>query len=241
MEQVNLVAQVREGIGRQNVKHLRQEGLIPAVIYKRGEKNVLLQIGKKDLFKILHTSFGENVVISLKIDSGSEAASKKTKSQDAKTVIIKETQKDPLRNEILHVDFQEVSLTESIKVNVPIIVIGESVGVKRDGGLLEHLLWEIEVECLPTNIPEKIEVDISALEIGHSVHVKDLKIPAGVNVLSDAERIVISVTAPMEEEVVEKVEEEVSEPEVIKQKKPEAEEETPEKEKKQEKKQEEKK
>ncbi len=238
MEQVNLVAHVREEIGKQGMKRLRNENLIPAVVYREGEKNVLLQINKKDFSQIIHTSFGGNVIVSLKI----EAAAGKTKAKDVKTVIIKEIQEDSLKNEVLHVDFKEISLTETIKVNVPIAVTGESIGVKRDGGSLEHLLWELEVECLPTNIPEKIEINISNLEMNQSVMVKDLKIASGVKILNDPEQILLTVSPPMaEEKVEEKLEEGPAEPEVIKQKKPEAVEEASDKDKKQEKKQEEKK
>jgi large subunit ribosomal protein L25 len=234
MEQVNLIAKTREEKGKQAIKHLRNNGLIPAVMYKGGDKNILLQLRKQDLLKILQTSLGGNVIISLKIDSETRPAAKKTKAADVCTVIIKEIQEDPLKNEILHVDFQQISLTESIKVSVPITISGEAVGVKRDGGILEHLLWEIEVECLPTNIPEKIEVEITALEIGQAIHIKDLKLPEAVKVLNGAEQIVLVVAPPAKEEKVEEKVEEVLEPEVIRQKKPEAVEEEPGKEKKQE-------
>ncbi|MCM8783575.1 MAG: 50S ribosomal protein L25 [Candidatus Omnitrophica bacterium] len=227
MEEVSLLAKSREVKGKK-VKNLRKEGWVPGVVYKRGEENVLLQLNKKDLLKILHTSLGGNVIISLKIDKGSPSV-KKGRTQDVKTVIIKDIQKDPLSDEILHVDLQQISLTENIVVNVPIALVGESLGVKRDGGILEHLIWEIQVECLPTSIPEKIEVDITQLELGHSVYVKDLRIPEGVKVLTNPEQMVVTVSMPKEEKIEEKVEEELVEPEVIKQKKPETEEEAPEK------------
>jgi len=232
MEQINLTAQIREEKGKTGIKHIRRDSWVPAVMYKGGEKNVLLQLKKGDLLKILHTSLGGNVIISLKI-SAALAAGKKTRDQDVNTVIIKEIQEDHLKNEILHVDFQQISLTEQITVNVPIAIVGESIGVKQEGGVLEHLLWEVGVECLPTDIPEKIEVDIGSLGIGQSIYIKDLKVPEGVKVLSAPEQIVLMVSQPKEEKVEEKVEKEVAEPEVIKQKKPEAEEEAPEKEKKQ--------
>lgn len=240
MEQVNLTAQIREAKGKGRIRHLRREKWIPAVMYKSGEKTALLQFRDRDFQKILQTSLGGNVIISLKIDGSSAAAGKKTRAQEVKTVIIKEIQEDPLKNEVLHVDFQQISLTEQITVNVPVSVIGESIGVKQEGGILEHLLWEIQVECLPVDIPEKIEVDISQLGIGQSIYIRDLKLPEKVKVLNNPEQIVLSVAMPMEEKVEEKVEEEILEPEVIKQKKPEAEEEAVEKEKK-EKKEEEKK
>ncbi|MCM8778794.1 MAG: 50S ribosomal protein L25 [Candidatus Omnitrophica bacterium] len=225
MEEVNLYAKVRQIKGKQ-VSRLRREGWVPGVVYKKGEKNLLLQLPKRDLQKILHTSLGGNVLISLKIERDSSLPKKKG-TQEVKTVIIKEIQKNPLTEELLHIDFQQISLTEKIMVNVPLALVGEAVGVKRDGGILEHLLWELPIECLPTAIPEKIEVDISQLEIGQSLYVKDLKVSEDIKILAPPEQMVVTVGMPKEEKVEEKVEELV-EPEVIKQKKPEAEE-TPEK------------
>jgi large subunit ribosomal protein L25 len=126
-----------------------------------------------------------------------------------------------VHGEIVHVDFNQISLTKEIKVNVPVVAKGEPAGVKLEGGSLEHILWEIEVACLPTNIPQGIEVDVSGLKLGDSVHVKDLSVPAGVKILNDPGAIVLSVAAPMKEEVpVEAVEgAEKQEPEVIKEKK----------------------
>ncbi|MCM8765537.1 MAG: 50S ribosomal protein L25 [Candidatus Omnitrophica bacterium] len=221
MEEVGLLGKVRETKGKQ-VNRLRKEGWVPAVVYKKGEESLPLQLPRKDLEKILHTSLGGNILISLKIEK--ESPSQKGKSQEVKTVIIKEIQRDPLTEELLHIDFQQISLTEKIMVNVPLAIVGEAVGVKRDGGILEHLLWELPIECLPTAIPEKIEVDVSQLEIGQSIYVKDLKIPEGIRVLAPPEQTVIMVEMPKVEKVEEKVEEEVVEPEVIKQKKPEVEE-----------------
>jgi large subunit ribosomal protein L25 len=130
-------------------------------------------------------------------------------------------QYDPVRGEIIHIDFNEISLTKEIKVNVPVTTKGESIGVKQEGGSLEHVLWEIEVECLPTAIPKSIEIDITNLKLKDAIHVKDLALPAGVKALNDPSSIVLSIAEPMKEEVVEApVEgEEKMEPEVIKEKK----------------------
>lgn len=217
MEELFLLAKKRDIIGKK-VRHLRKEGWIPGVLYKKGEENILLQLNKKDLQKVLHTSLGSNVLISLKIEKDTSSG-KKTKSQDAKTVIIKEIQKDPLSDEILHIDFQQISLTEKIVVNVPISLTGEAIGVKRDGGVLEHILWELQIECLPTEIPEKIEVDISKLEIGQSLFVKDLDLPKGLRIINSPEQMIVTIGAPKEEKMEEKVEE-IVEPEVIREKKP---------------------
>jgi len=162
---------------------------------------------------LLHEQRLENAILTLKI--------KNAKKAQKKACLIKEIQYHPVHGNILHVDFYEVSLTKAIKVNVPVVTKGEAQGVKQDGGSLEHILWEIEVECLPTNIPKQIEVDVTSLKIGDSLHVKDLTIPENVKVLNDPEATVVAVSAPVKEEVaVEAVEgESPAEPEVIKEKK----------------------
>lgn len=210
MEKVYLNANIRNEVGKGAVKKLRNMNIIPAVVYEKGEKAISLKLLKKDLFKILHTSAGENVIINLTVTVNGE-------SED-KTVIIKEIQHNPVKGDILHVDFNKISLTQTLTVNVPIEARGEPVGVK-EGGILEHILWEIEVECLPTDIPEKIEVDVSNLGIGDSIFVKNLSIPKDVKILSNTEAIILSIKHPVVEKVEEKVEEEIAEPEVIREKK----------------------
>jgi large subunit ribosomal protein L25 len=221
MEKVFLNAELREEFGKGAAGRLRKGGLIPAIVYKHGGKVTTVKLVKKELIKSLHTKAGENVIITLKISKEKD----KAKAQD-KTVIIKEIQADPVKDEIIHVDFNEISLTEKIKVKVPLHDKGEAIGVKRDGGVLEHMLWELEVECLPTQIPERIDVDIANLEMGQDIFVKDIPAPEGVKVLEDPEAIVCSVKAPKEEVPAEEAAaEEITEPEVIGEKKPEEEEE----------------
>lgn len=223
MEQVYLDAQIRKETGTSPMKKLRATDVIPAVVYKKGETTLNIRVNRRDLLKILHTSAGENVIVNLKIQEPSQTKGASAKPKE-KTVIIKEIQHHPFKGEILHIDFQQISLTEVIKVNVPVVAKGESVGVKQDGGVLEYILREIEVECLPTQIPEKIEVDVTALKIGDSLLVKDLPVISGVKILNDTNLTVISIAAPIKvEEIVAApaAEAEVMEPEVIKQKKPE--------------------
>lgn len=214
---VDLKAALREERGKELNKKLRGEGLVPSIVYKKGEETLSLKIDKKDLTKALHTDAGENVIIKLHIDG--------TKKRKERTVIIKELQRDPVKDNPLHVDFQEISLTETLKVKVPVAGKGEAIGVKQDAGVLQHVLWEFEVECLPTDIPEKIEVDVTNLKIGDSIHVKDVQTPSGVKVLDDPEAVVFSVEHPkkVEEVVAAPAEGELQEPEVIKEKKPEEE------------------
>ena len=176
-----------------------------------------LQLSARDLKEALQTGAGENVLITLKISGGEKAVKDKT-------VLIKEIQREPIKYAILHVDFNEISLTDVLKVNIPIVARGEPVGVKIDSGILEHILRELQVECLPTDIPEKIEVDVSAMKIGDSVLIKNIILPEGVKVTNDPELIALIVKAPKVEVVAPEGEtEESAEPELIRKKKEEEE------------------
>lgn len=213
MEELFLDAEVREEIGKGKTKAIKDKGFIPAVVYADGKSALALKLSYRQLIQLVHHHRIEGVVINLNI--------KDDKKQKSRPCLIKEIQHDPVHGEIIHVDFNQISLTKAIKVNIPVTVKGESIGVKLEGGSLEHILWEIEIECLPTSIPKDIEVDVTNLKLGESVHVKDIVVPQGVKILNDPGAIVITVAAPMKEEVpVEPVEgEEKQEPEVIKEKK----------------------
>ncbi|MFH1752834.1 MAG: 50S ribosomal protein L25 [Candidatus Omnitrophota bacterium] len=211
MERIKLNAQAREEVKKNKVKKLRKAEFVPAILYKGGEGAKNIKVDKRSLFHALHTKAGENVIIDLLV--GDENTNK------PKPVMIKEIQYHPIKNEVLHVDFNEISLTKALKVNVPIVTKGVAEAVTKEDGTLEHVMWEIEVECLPTNIPEKIEVQVAELKIGDKVHVKDLVVPAGVKILTDPDLTVLSAEPPHVEEVVEEVApegEEGTEPELIK-------------------------
>jgi len=213
MEEILLDAEIREGTGRGKVKDLRDKGYIPAVVYSEGKEAKPIQVSHKVLLGLVHHHRLENVVISLKI--------KDDKKEKPRSCLIKEIQYDPVSEDIIHVDFNEISLTKAIKINVPVVTKGESIGVKQEGGSLEHILWEIEVECLPTNIPKEIEIDVSALKMGDSIQVKDVVAPANTKIITDSEAVVLTISAPIQEEApAAAVEgEEQKEPEVIKEKK----------------------
>ncbi len=212
MEEIILEAAVRSEIGKSKVKALKTAGFIPAVIYSQGKESIAIKLSRHEFLTLIHHQRLENAIISLRIKDDSKKASR--------SCMIKEMQHDPVAGDIMHIDLNEISLTKAIKVNVPVVTIGESTGVKQDGGALEYILREIEIECLPTAIPKNIEVDISALKIGDSVHVKDIKFSPDIKVLSDRESVVLAIAAPMKEEVAAPVEgEEKLEPEVIKEKK----------------------
>jgi len=214
MEELVLEAQLRDEKGKGKVKALRVGGFIPAILYGEGKKTQLVKIERRAILRLLHEHRVESSVINLKILSDD----KKSKEIPA---IIKEIQYEPVKEEIVHIDFNRISLTKAIKVKVPITAKGEAIGAKQDGGSLEHVLWDLEIECLPAHIPEKIEVDISALKIGDAIHIKDISLPPEIKVLHDADAVVLSIAAPVKEEVVEVPAEEVApaEPEVIKEKK----------------------
>ncbi|MFA6142606.1 MAG: 50S ribosomal protein L25 [Candidatus Omnitrophota bacterium] len=214
MEKIILKAQIRSGTGKRVAKDLRNAGIIPANVYKGGHGAVNLQIAMSDLKGVLRTKAGENVIITLKISGGD--------APNDKTVLIKEIQRNPVKDDILHVDFNEISLTETLKVNVPLVSRGEPVGVKVDGGILEHVIRELQVECLPTAIPEKLEVDVSNMKIGDAIHVKDVKVSEDVKVLNDPELIAMIVKPPKVEVAKEEVVEGGEEPELIRKKKEEA-------------------
>ncbi len=211
MEKIILKAEVRKDTGKRVAKDLRIKGLIPANVYKAGKGATSLQVAVGDLSGVLHTKAGENVIITLKVSGEGNPKDK--------TVVIKEIQREPIKNQILHVDFNEISLTEAIKVNVPLVSHGEPVGVKIDGGVLEHVMRELQVECLPTAIPEKLEVEVSELKIGDPVFVKNIKAPEGVKILNDGELIAMIVKPPKVEVPKEEVAEGAVEPELIRKKK----------------------
>jgi len=213
MEELFLDAEIREEIGKGKTKVLRDKGFIPAVIYADGKDALSLKLSNRQLVRLVHQHRIEGVIINLNI--------KDDKKHKSRPCLVKEIQHDPVHGDIVHVDFNQISLTKEIKVNVPITAKGEPTGVKLEGGSLEHILWEIEIECLPVNIPKDIEVDISSLKLGESIHVRDIIVPLGTKILNDPGAIILSIVAPMKEEVpVEAVEgEEKQEPEVIKEKK----------------------
>jgi large subunit ribosomal protein L25 len=206
MKELQLNAEARE-IGTKGDLHKhRENGSIPAIVYGAKEKSIPVWVNEKDFTKVLHTELGENALIKLKVKNTS------------KTVLVNEIQRDVISEKPIHIDFHIVSLKKKIEVDVPLHATGEAPGVKVAGGILEHILREIHVSCLPTNIPESINIDVSNLNIGDSITVKDLPGIEGVEVLSDPESILVHITVPtvVEEEPAPAVEEMgPAEPEVI--------------------------
>lgn len=206
---VSLKSTRRDGVGKGVARRLREAGNVPAIYYGRGEAPVAISVQAKELEMLLHGASGSNVIVDLKVE-GAEAADRKA--------ILREVQRHPVRGTILHVDLQHISLSERITVEVPVVLVGIPTGVKDGGGILEHNLREVEVECLPTEIPEKFTVDVSHLNIGDSVHVSDLAI-GNVKVNTEAERTVATVVPPTVLEEVKPAEAAPTEPELVKKEK----------------------
>jgi large subunit ribosomal protein L25 len=197
MEQ-KLVAEKRDDSGKGVARKLRAAGRVPAILYGHGMQPLPLSVDSKELFHLFHTGAGANVLVDLVVDGAEHLA------------MPREVQRDHIKGRFIHVDFLVVRRDEKIEVDVPIRVVGESPGVKA-GGVLEHHLWDIHVECLPQNVPEAIKVDVSALEIGDSLRVADLTAPGGVEILTNPDESVIAAVQPqmaieVEEEAAEAAE-----------------------------------
>jgi large subunit ribosomal protein L25 len=207
MERITLNVQKREEKGKGAARSLRRGMMIPAILY-RGGGSLPIKIPKKEISQLINSTAGEQVMVNLQFAEG-----------DNKLALIRDYQVDPTKREMLHVDFFEVSLTEKVRVSVHVTTTGEAIGVKRDKGILQNLLREIEVECLPDKIPGHIKIDISGLEIGQSLHVGNLNLGEDVKILTDSTDVIANVIAPLIEEVA-TVEvaapAEAAEPEVIK-------------------------
>ncbi len=207
MERITLHAEKRDRTGKGVARSLRREGVVPAVLY-RGGSSTPIKINSKELSSFMHATAGEQVMVNIEFSDG-----------ERRLALMKEYQVDPLGGELLHTDFFEVSLSEEIKVTVHVTTVGEPIGVKRDGSLLQHGTRAIEIQCLPDRVPGHIEVDVSGLETGKSIHVGDLRLGEGVKVLTDPGELIATVTAPIVEEKVEAevaAAPEAAEPEVIK-------------------------
>jgi large subunit ribosomal protein L25 len=186
MERVALDAKRRDGLGTNHVRRLRRNGLIPGIVYGRGRAPVPVVVDGKALRTALHTPAGMNVLIDLTIANGDRGSA---------TVMVKDLQRDIFRRDITHVDFFAIDLAHTVEARVPISFLGQAAGI-ADGGVFEVHLREIVVECLPTQIPKQIQVDISALGVGDSIHVRDLAVPSDVTIATPPEEVVATVVMP---------------------------------------------
>ena len=210
--QQELIVQRRPAKGTRPVRRLRDEGLIPGIVYGKEMEPLTIAVNRRALGKLFHAKAGEHALVTLRLED--------SKAWE-KPVLVKAVQHDPVDGHVVHVDFHAIVLTERLRVKVPLMLKGEPVGVKQDGGILEHFLREVEVECLPTDIPVGVELDVSALKIGETVHVRDLAPPKQTTITSDSAGVVASVLKPKEEKPAEEAAA-VTEPEVLREKKEEA-------------------
>jgi large subunit ribosomal protein L25 len=181
--ETKLQAETRDGTGKGVARKLRADGRVPGVLYGQGVEPVALSVDSREMIHILHGAAGANALVDLVVD-GSEHL-----------VLAREIQRDHIHNKLIHIDFLAVSRTQLITVNVPVIETGEAAGVK-EGGVVEHHLREIAVECFPQDVPDHIEIDITEVTLGDMIHVSDLVAPEGVTILTSLEDAVLSIITP---------------------------------------------
>jgi large subunit ribosomal protein L25 len=204
LEQIDLKAQVRKKTGKGSARTLRREGRVPAVLYGQKTESIMLSIDIREFEKIVKKANVGSLLLNLQIQNG------KTLTRPA---MIKELQTNPVTGAYIHVDFYEIDMQRKIRVSVPVVARGKSVGVEN-GGLLQIVRRELELFCLPTAIPRAIEVDVTDLEIGDAIHIEEIALPAEVELQEEADFTVVTVLAPkVEEEVV--AEEELEEGEEV--------------------------
>ncbi len=223
MATASLSATRRTDTGKGNARSLRRQGQIPAVIYGHARESQPLAISARDLEKLLSHISAANSVVEIAVEGAATSRA-----------LIREIQRHPFKRMILHVDFQELVAGEKMTVRVPIRLLGTPAGVRLGGGIIDHTLRELTISVDPANMPSQIEIDITDLELGDSIHVSGVKVPEGVTVLDEPGAAVVVIATPRAavEAVVAEAEPTSAEPEVIRAKKPEEGAEPPEKEKK---------
>lgn len=230
MAEIRIKAWKREPGRKGAARRLRAKGKIPAVVYAKGAESLPIELDGHEVYNLMHGAHAasiESVIVWLDVEDGGENA--------ARPALITEIQHHPVKRNILHMDFHQVSLTEKIHARIPLVTVGESPGVAA-GGILEHALRELEVRCLAMDLPEEIVVDTGNLALGQAIHVRDINLGDKVEILNDPDLTVVSVAAPRvvaeaEAEAAEEVAE-AEEPEVIGEKKEEEEKEEEAKERK---------
>jgi large subunit ribosomal protein L25 len=210
-----LSVEPRGATGKGAVGRLRRRGLVPAILYGGGHAPLPLSVSPSELQRALHAHASGGVLVGLRLPG----------EREPRAAVVRELQFDPVRDSLLHVDFQAVRMDEEITVEVPIHVVGEAAGVKEQSGVLALLMRTIEVSCLPSLIPERVDVDVSPLRIHDVLTVADLRLPEGVRVTTPATQPLVTVTPPMAEEAPAAVAAPAAEPEVVTERKPKEEEE----------------
>jgi large subunit ribosomal protein L25 len=190
MRTIAIQAESRERTGKGGARSARREGRLPGVLYGQG-KSIHLTVNRREFGRAIQAAAGENIIFDVNL--AGESSPLKS--------IARDVQRHPVSRELVHVDFQHIDMSKPINVSIVVHLLGEPEGVKNFGGILEHPTRELEVSCLPANIPSHIDVDVSAMMIGDSVHVSDLP-SSGFEFLDEPERVVVHVAAPTVEKVV---------------------------------------
>jgi len=199
-------AQTRTPGGKNVNRRLRKSGRIPAVIYGPGKQPVVVSVDPGDVNTILHSESGRNTIFAVNVDGSGQ-----------NNAMVKDYQLDPVKGNLIHADFLEIAMDRLLELTVNIEIVGEAPGVKLDGGIMDFVTRSIEVECLPSDIPESIKVDVGTLKINDYIRVKNLQTDAKVKILTDPEVVIVTIVPPIKEEVpVEAAVETAVEPEVIK-------------------------
>lgn len=210
-----LSVEPRDATGKSAVGRLRRRGLVPAILYGGGQAPLPLSVSPAEVQRALHAHVSGGVLVNLRLPGDGEP----------RAAVVRDLQFDPVRDTLLHIDFQAVRMDEEITVEVPIHVVGEAVGVKEQSGVLAVLMRTVEVSCLPSLIPERIDADVSPLRIHDVLTVGDLRLPEGVRVTTPAAQALVTVAPPMAEEVAAPAAAPAVEPEVVTERKPKEEEE----------------
>lgn len=204
MSEITIDVQKRETVGKESNRKLRNAGLVPAVVYGAGKDPVRVQVQKKTLLDTFRSGVDKNAIFLLKLEGTGQE----------RHAMIREMQIDPIDRSILHIDFQRVLLTQKVVVKVPVEIVGVAYGVKTQGGILDFVTREVEVRCLPTQIPHHLTLDVTELHVGQHVELSALTLPEGVELIDDADKVLVSISHIRGEEAGEG--EEKAEPEVAK-------------------------
>jgi len=186
---LTIPTQPREAFGKNASYRIRQSGRIPAILYGEGRSNLALVLDKKDVIRILKSETGLNTLFKITIEDGE------------RDVMIKDVQINPLTDQLIHADLIQIDMNKAVRVEVPIELVGEAVGVKTEGGFIDFMTRELMVECLPAMIPEHLTVDVSGLHLHQSIKVSDVALPEGIKLITDPGAVVALVQVPHEEKV----------------------------------------
>jgi large subunit ribosomal protein L25 len=205
MSELNIDVEKRERTGKGGCRQARAKGLIPAVVYGSGKDSVPVQVNRKSFVELMRKAGSENPIFLLKLtDTGQE-----------RHAMIRDMQKNPVSRQVIHIDFQRIEMTDKVRLAVPVEPVGTAYGVKTEGGIIDFVVREVHIECLPGDIPAHLELDVTELHAGQHAEAKDIKLPNGVVLLDDPHRVILSVVHARAEEAGA---EDQAEPEVIKQK-----------------------